>query len=87
MERTELPVRLAIRHEGKSINAYIASADTMEGAILLGSLNKDLAQHEDFFEQWKFFMISAMSYMVETAFGEKPHMIERKPSEPRGGNA
>jgi len=30
--------RLAMRHEGTNWNAYYASTETMEGAILLGSI-------------------------------------------------
>ncbi|MEY2688425.1 MAG: hypothetical protein RL375_2623 [Pseudomonadota bacterium] len=36
------PFRLAIRMEGRSINAYYAKPDTMDGAVLIGSINSRL---------------------------------------------
>jgi hypothetical protein len=73
----ELPVRLAIRREGDVVKAYLAKKDSMEGAMLLATLNEKMAQNEELFRAWKDVMIRAVEIMVENTFDETPEMIER----------
>jgi len=83
----ELPVRLAIRHEGIMINAYLALNNTMKGSVLLGSIDRELSGHADLFERWKELMALAVSIMVEKVYGKMPMMIERNaPPHEKAGN-
>jgi len=84
-----IKVRLAIRKEGGSVNAYLASERTMDGAVLMGSLAKGIAEHGDFFDRWKVLMIDAMSVAIEQTTGHPPdYMVEGPaPEHERGGNA
>jgi hypothetical protein len=84
----ELPIRLAIRHEGNSVNAYLAFRGTMKGATFIGSLAIGIASRSDFFERWKNLMSDALALAVEDISGEAPEMsIKPAPEHERGGNA
>lgn len=65
-EKTTIGIRLAIRSEGKYINAYLAPAGSMEGSLLLGSLLASLAERSaDTFEAFKRLMSAALALAVE----------------------
>lgn len=62
--------RLAIRAEGAMMNAYLAPANTMEGAMLLGSLlRRPLDDDAELWETWKACMRDAASVVISTVFG------------------
>jgi hypothetical protein len=88
-ELRKAPIRLALRSEGDWINAYIAHRDTMEGALLLGSLHRTLAADAGLWGGWKALMTEATVYMMETVIGVTPDaMIEQPaPESERSGNA
>ncbi len=87
-KKRELPVRLAIRREGNSVNAYMADPKTMEGATLVASLTVGIAQHADFFERWMQLMEDALARAVKDIYGQEPEMTTRPaPEHERGGNA
>ena len=84
----ELPIRLAIRREGGMVSAYLATKDTMTGAMLLGSIAMGIAEREDFFARWKEIMEEALKIAVRRVFGETPDLIEHPvPEHERAGNA
>jgi hypothetical protein len=84
---TRLPIRLAIRKEGDFVNAYLAAADTMDGATLLGSIRTTLAEHGDVFQIWKKSMSDAFSVLVRETLGQEPQMHEqRAPEHERSGH-
>lgn len=57
--------RLAFRSEGKQVNAYLAKTDTMDDALLLGSINKNLLQERvDFWDKWKNLMTEMFKQSV-----------------------
>ncbi len=87
-KKHELPVRLAIRREGNSVNAYIADPKTMEDAIFVASLSVGIAGKSDFFERWKQLMSDILALAVEEIYGQEPEMHTRPaPEHERGGNA
>ena len=65
--------RLAMRHEGESWNAYYALADTMQDAILLGSINIDIVKKSAKAKQlFTELMTGVVSDMIEELLGERP---------------
>lgn len=84
-----MPCRLAIREEGKWVNAYFAIDNTMEGARFLGSLDIGLAGDEKIFSAWKALMHDALSLIIEKIVGVKPVFggEEKAPEHERAGNA
>jgi hypothetical protein len=86
--KLSIGVRLAIRHEGAFVNAYLAREDTMEGATLLGSILASIAHKGDRWDAWKKLMTEAVADAVEEVFGHRPDMPERPaPEHERGGAA
>ena len=82
----KLPMRLAIRSEGNVVNAYLAAADTMADARLIGSLARGVAERADLFERWKALMTEALSVLVEEITGQRPLITEtRAPEHERSG--
>jgi hypothetical protein len=81
-------VRLAIRHEGKFVNAYLARSDSMDDAMLLGSLLTTIAMNEPIWLRWKALMSDVLASMVEDIFGQRPDMPEQQaPEHERSGEA
>ena len=76
----DAPFRLAIRHEGKMVNAYLAKTETMEGATLLGSLVLSLASNPETFEQWKQFMKDAFAVAIKEALGATVTHMDEQPA-------
>lgn len=64
--------RLAMRHEGNFWNAYYALPDTMDGAILLGSIQIRLVADEARKSLFMALMQEAMSDMITDIIGERP---------------
>lgn len=71
MKKTQIPGRVAIRHEGHMINAYWARPDTMEGAFWLGSIPAYFTEHKDIFERFKKLMIDGAGFVIEDITGGK----------------
>lgn len=64
--------RLAMRHEGEFWNAYYAMPGTMEGAILLGSIQIRFVQDEARKSAFLDFMCEAVSDILEELTGQRP---------------
>jgi hypothetical protein len=63
-------MRLAFRHEGDFVNAYMAKPETMDGATLLGSMRKTmLDESTEVWEAWKDLMRLAFGNMIKGALG------------------
>lgn len=83
-----MDVRLAIRREGRFINAYLAGTDSMADAELLGSILVAMVEAgEGYFERWKELMTAMFAAHVENVLGVEPEMIEeRAPEHERSGH-
>lgn len=72
--------RLAMRHEGTFWNAYYALTNTMEDAILLGSIQMQfVAGHKDRKEAFMLIMMAAVSDILEEETGQRPTWNEPTP--------
>lgn len=82
-------IRLAIRGEGAHVNAYLAQADSMEGAMLLGSMKRKVCERfPDIFNEWKALMARVVSRTAHEVLGVEPRMIEEPaPIHERAGRA
>lgn len=79
---TELPFRLALRHEGNNWNAYVAKAGTMEGAVFVGSIAMGFVmQNEKRKKAFQQLMTDCMADAVEAALGQRPDMNVRSAPE------
>ncbi len=86
---TQATFRIAIRHEGQFINAYLATMDTMEGAKLVASIDHELCVLDpQIFELFKDAMLRAMPAVVGL-IGHKIDRIEIRdaPAHERAGHA
>ena len=85
----ELPIRLALRKEGKFWCAYIAEPDSMKKAFLLGSIAiGPVTRDADLKERFQQLMMDAMALGIEEVLGERPdHMeISDAPESERSGH-
>lgn len=82
-------MRLAIRREGEFVNAYHAAHDTMEGAMLVGSIRTSILKaHRDIWEDWKNLMSRAYQAVIHDATGCMATMDEGPaPEHERSGRA
>lgn len=64
--------RLALRSEGQMWQAYYALTDTMEGAILLGSIALRFVDDTTRRNQFIAFMREAVSDLIEESTGIRP---------------
>ena len=65
--------RLAMRREGKFWNAYYAMPDTMDNAILLGSIAlRFVMDNQDRKDAFLDFMREAVSDLIEEETGTRP---------------
>lgn len=65
--------RLAMRHEGENWNAYFALAETMEGAILIGSIAMRFVVGKPERQQaFVGLMREAVSDLFEELIGQRP---------------
>jgi hypothetical protein len=78
MPKNKPPFRVAFREEGEFVNAYLADANTMVGAILLGSLRSQIA-HRGLFEPWKALMKKTVLDMV-AEMGVEIERMEEQPA-------
>lgn len=70
MSDTTAAMRVAIRTEGNTINAYAARLGTMDGAVLMGSINRRLCEVDRaVFEAFVSAMSLAMAAMLKDACG------------------
>ena len=89
-ETKRMLLRLALRHEGMWWNAYIAQADTMDGARLIGSIAFGVVERN---EQVKRTFMEAMRLALEDAIknvlGTVPDewIEEPAPESERSGHA
>lgn len=68
-----MPVRLALRVEGDWWVAYVAQADTMNGAMRLGSILLGIVENSPERKQaFMAFMKDAMSDAIKHVFGHSP---------------
>ncbi len=87
-DKKEIGVRLAIRSEGKFVNAYLAESTTMDNARLIGSVTRAIERHPDIFAQWKSVMTEILARAVQDIYGKRPEMPERPaPEHEKSGNA
>lgn len=79
--------RLAMRHEGKWWNAYYAMPNTMEGAILLGSIAMLFVEREERRVAFLNFMREVVADILEEKLGARPDMHEQPaPESERSGH-
>ena len=76
-EPVSIGIRLAIRREGESVNAYLTGEGTMTNAMHIGALHLRLAERPEIWERWKQLMSDALAIEVEEIVGAQPEMIER----------
>ena len=82
-------IRLAIRHEGAVVNAYIAQAADMSGAQLIGSISAALLDMRPaLFDEFKALMTEGMTALVQRTGGTVLSMHEQAaPEHERAGHA
>lgn len=73
MATKNLPMRLAMRVEGRNWNAYIAKPDTMDGAIWIASIAmKFVENNKQRRDAFLALMQSAVGEALEEIVGTKP---------------
>lgn len=78
--------RLALRIEGEFWNAYYAMPETMDDAVLLGSIRMTIAMDPRRKAQFMALASEVVADLVEEATGTRPRMItERAPEHERRG--
>ncbi len=82
-------IRLALRVEGDTWNAYLAHQDTMDGAMLIGSIKMACVQKRAHKEAFMALMRSVMQDFITDVFGTKPGWgkPQRAPECERAGSA
>lgn len=79
--KTAQAFRLAIRAQGDYVNAYLAQNETLDGAILLGSLHRGVADADSAaFAQFKVQMQKALATTVKSVLGVAPEFDEGRPA-------
>jgi len=82
--------RLALREEGDNWTAYYALADSMDGALWLGSVRLAVvADHPERKQLFIALMSEAIADILEDATGQRPSWggLERAPEHERAGRA
>jgi hypothetical protein len=90
MQTQKMHVRLAMRHEGKWWNAYLAKPDTMEGALHLGSIRMTLVDNEEAKTAFLDAMKIAMTVAGKEAIGVEmqwPNPPQPAPESERSGHS
>jgi hypothetical protein len=87
--KEQMAMRLAIREEGEFVNAYHAAPNTMEGAMLVGSIRAAiLRQHRDIWQDWKNLMTRAYQVVIHDVTGIHAEMNEQAaPEHEKSGRA
>jgi hypothetical protein len=90
LKKMEQIGRLAMRREGAFWNAYYAMPDTMEGAILLGTIAMEFVEgHQDRKDIFMSLMKEAVTDIIEDKTGTRPEWPEpphRAPEHERSGS-
>jgi hypothetical protein len=84
------PFRIAIRHEGAMVNAYLASPDTMQDAVLIGAMLATVFDDRRvLFDEWVDYLHRVAAVICENVLGVAPAEILREaaPEHERSGNA
>lgn len=83
------PFRIAIRREGAFVNAYFAPPDSMEGAILMGSVRTSILQKTPgAMEAYQELMKSAIATACSDTIGAVTEFrVEPAPESERSGHA
>lgn len=82
--------RLAMRHEGTFWNAYYAMPDTMDGAVLLGSIAMRFVADATRRDRFMALMKEAVSDIIAEQAGHRPTWPEgphRAPESERAGHS
>jgi hypothetical protein len=81
-------MRLAMRREGEWWNAYIAAPNTMDDAMLIGSIRFASVQDPDRKERFIALMQDILGDASEEALGVRPARFERReaPESERSGH-
>ncbi len=81
--------RVAIRAEGGDVNAYLASPDTMDDAVLMASIRRSLCDADPkIFDEWVLLMQSCMTVFCREVLGQEPTFdIVPAPEHDRAGSA
>jgi hypothetical protein len=81
--------RLAMRHEGDWWNAYYADHDTMEGAVLLGSIGMAFTDVPAVKLSFMLLMRDVVSNIIEAQTGDKITWggVEHAPEHERAGHS
>jgi hypothetical protein len=87
-DQVPIGLRLAIRIEGRHVNAYVANSGDMAGAIYLGSILTAVChKNAELFERFTALMADALSHAVKEIYGVTPTFEEEQPPEhERAGN-
>lgn len=84
------PIRIAIRAEGASINAYLAQTGTMEGARVVASISREIAVLPGVFDSFRATMELAITEAMKLHLGPGAvHSVEtgQAPEHERAGHA
>jgi hypothetical protein len=89
MKKPKEVCRLAMRREGNMWIAYVAALNTMDGAVVIGSIAMaaviDNPKRKAAFQRM---MTDAVAEMIHAQTGQNPNMIENEaPPNERAGNA
>lgn len=80
--------RLAMRHEGAMWNAYYAMPDTMQGALLLGSIGMAFVSKSPGRKQaFMAMMQEAVADLIEEQTGQRPTWPEAPKAAPESERA
>lgn len=81
--KTDTGIRLAIREEGKFVNAYVAKDDALSDTILLGSVHLQIYHdYPDLFAQWQDLMAQVMVNMLNDFCGAQVTGLVVMPGSP-----
>lgn len=78
---TKGEIRLCIRREGDFANAYIAPKDTMQDALLIGSISTSICNmRPGLFDEFVACMENAIRALVEVGIGGQVLKMQREPA-------
>jgi hypothetical protein len=86
---TEMPFRLALRQEGTLWNAYLATSDSMDNAMLLGSIKLSVVKNSEVRKrEFMDLMTAVVADAVKETTGLDPLFAERPaPESERSGHS
>lgn len=77
---TALPVRLAMRHEGKEWVAYFSELGSMKRATRLGSIKMTLVARAERKQAFLDLMTECMLDVIEDVTGKRPDKVDATPA-------